>query len=186
MISLFLYYKVLYITLCYTWDVIIFFAKLPPKKWVDCIFVGRDSGDRIHTFSLQILKIFIYFFLSQLMLRDCTILKTLNKFVILIKIAGKWFLVTNSIYLRKIITNIVLKALWEISEYFFVDSLFFELILENLLREADFCQLEISKIVKPTIITEIYNFNNQNAHCINIETFPSLCFQRWILKWSLF
>ena len=145
MISLFLYYKVLYISLCYIGDVIIIFAKLPSKKWVDSIFVGRDSSDRIHTFSLQILKIFIYFFLFQLMLYDCTILKTLNKFVILIKIAESGFLVTNSICLRKIITNIVLKALWEISEYFFVDPLFFELILKNLLREADFCQLEIPK-----------------------------------------
>ena len=69
---------------------------------------------------------------------------------------------------------------------FFCRFLIFELILKNLLREADFCQLEISKIVKPTVITEIYNFNNQNAHCINIETFPSMCLNRWILKWSLF
>ena len=88
------------------------------------------------------------------------------------------FLEQNSIYLRKIITNIVLRTFREISEYFFADSLFFWLILKNLLREADFCQLEISKIVKPTIITEIYNFNNQNAHCINIETFPSMCLNR--------
>lgn len=86
-----------------------------------------------------------------------------------------WFLVTNSIYLRKIITNIVLRTFREISEYFLGwIPYFFELILENLLREADFCQLEISKIVKPTVITEIYNFNNQNAH-IDIRTCSSIC-----------
>ena len=91
---------------------------------------------------------------------------------------GKWFLVTNSIYLRKIITNIVLKALWEISEYFFVDSLFFWLILMNLLREADFCQLEISKIAKYTAIAEIYNLNNQNVHCISISGHSLQCVLR--------